>query len=84
MCQILFIFVIAECGNLCVRGDGPLFESVLLTTVHMLYRHNSIILCNVAYYTCNNFDESDGPEVPWGILIGLPHHYFPHETRIPS
>ena len=39
MCQILFIFVIAECGNLCVRGDGPLFESVLLTTVHMLYRH---------------------------------------------
>ena len=38
-CQRLFIVVIAECGNRCVRGDGPLFESVLLTTVHMLYIH---------------------------------------------
>ena len=28
--------------------------------------------------------ESDGPEVIWGILIGLPHHYFPHKTRLPS
>ena len=37
------------------------------------------------YYTCMfvNFDESDGHEVPWGILTGLPHHYFPHETRLP-
>ena len=39
MCQRLFIVVIAECGNRCVRGDGLLFESVLLTTVHMLYIH---------------------------------------------
>ena len=39
MCQRLFIVVIAECGNLCVRGGGPLFECVLLTTVHMLYIH---------------------------------------------
>ena len=39
VCQRLFIVVIAECGNRCVRGDGPLFESVLLTTVHMLYIH---------------------------------------------
>ena len=35
----LFIVVIGECGNRCVRGDGPLFESVLLTSVHILYRH---------------------------------------------
>ena len=30
-----------------------------------------------------NFDESDGPEVLWGILIGLPHHYFPHKNSSP-
>ena len=30
-----------------------------------------------------NFNESDGPEVPWGISTGLPHQYFPHETRLP-
>ena len=35
----LFIVVIAECGNRCVRGDGLLLESVVLTTVHKLYRH---------------------------------------------
>ena len=34
-----FIVVIAEGGNRCVRGGGPLFESVVLTTVHILYRH---------------------------------------------
>ena len=34
----LFIVVIAECGNRCVRGDGLLLESVLLTSVHILYR----------------------------------------------
>ena len=31
----LFIVVIAECGNRCVRGDGLLLESVLLTSVPM-------------------------------------------------
>ena len=35
----LFIVVIAECGNCCVRGDGLLLETVLLTSVHILYRH---------------------------------------------
>ena len=35
----LFIVVIAECDNRCVRGDGLLLESALLTSVHILYRH---------------------------------------------
>ena len=48
----LFIVVIAECGNRCVRGDGLLLESVLLTSVHICTDTNSIILCSVAYYTC--------------------------------
>ena len=39
----LFIVVIAECGNRCFRGDGLLLDSVLLTSVHILYT-NSIIL----------------------------------------
>ena len=26
-----------------------------------------------------NFDDSDGPEVLCGILIGLHHHYFSHK-----
>ena len=25
-------------------------------------------------------NESDGPKVPWG----MPHNYFPHESRLPS
>ena len=35
----LFAIVIAECGNRCVRGDSLLLESVLLKSVHILYRH---------------------------------------------
>ena len=35
----LFIDVVAECGNRCVRGNSMVRESVVLTTVHILYRH---------------------------------------------
>ena len=59
---------IAECGNRCVRGDSLLLESVLLTSVHILYRHQYYNTF-VAYYTCM-FVKSDGPEVPLGILTG--------------
>ena len=40
----LFVVVIAECGNCCVRGDGLLLESVLLTSVHILYTNGIILL----------------------------------------
>ena len=40
----LFIVVIAECGNRCVRGGGLLLGSVLLTSVHICTETNSIIL----------------------------------------
>ena len=35
----LFIVVIAECVNRCVRDDGLLLENVLLTPVNILCRH---------------------------------------------
>ena len=31
--------VIEECDNHCVRGDSLLLESVLLTSVHKLHKH---------------------------------------------
>ena len=35
----LFTVVIAECGNKCVRGSSLMLESVLLTSVQVLYKY---------------------------------------------
>ena len=63
--EIVFTVVIAECVNRYVRDNSIMSESVLLTSVHVLYRHQCtcIILLwhSVLYMIVVNFRESDGP-----------------------